>query len=123
MMGYKDVNKEKLIREALREKGREKLPADFTMRIMEQLVHEKKPVVTYKPLISRTGWMVIAVAVIAVLGLAFFSGSDTGVVNFTLPELPKIKLPQFTGYSIGLIFLLILVQIPLLKIYHSKKLG
>ncbi|SFW13442.1 hypothetical protein SAMN02927921_00193 [Sinomicrobium oceani] len=123
MMGYKDVNKEKLIREALREKGREKLPADFTMRIMEQLVHEKKPVITYKPLISRTGWMVVAAAVMAVLGLAFFSGSDTGVVNFTLPELPKIKLPRFTGYSIGLIFLLILVQIPLLKIYHSKKLG
>ncbi len=43
MMGYKDVNKEKLIREALREKGREKLPADFTMRIMNSWFMRKSP--------------------------------------------------------------------------------
>ena len=60
---------EKLVEKLMNEIATEKPSLDFTSNLMKQInVVSKSKSTTYQPLISKTGWSLIALALLALFG-------------------------------------------------------
>lgn len=126
---------EKLIDKTMKSSKLESPSLDFTNIVMAQVnALQKSTVTTYQPLISKPWWFAIFVmALLVVLFIIFGSSTnDTNglsfielskVTNYKLSNLvPEFKFSKTVMYSILLISLVLLIQIPILKNYFNTRL-
>ncbi|UGU15106.1 hypothetical protein LS482_15640 [Sinomicrobium kalidii] len=123
MMSYNDPHKEELIRKAVKESGPEKPSPDFVHHVMQRVGGEQEQL-PYKPLISGSGWGIIAAVTTGIVLLSlFFTTEWNWTVDLSFLSFLKVSVNTSLWFSIGVILLLILVQIPILKIYHNRKMS
>jgi hypothetical protein len=108
---------------------------DFTANLMKSITQLEtvRKTIVYKPLISKKGWFVVVLGIIAVFFIPFNSSKEQA---FTLPKLNFSFLEKLsfsgvfenlsvsnTTFIIALIFgLLMSIQIVYLKEYFEKRL-
>jgi len=128
-MKESDKNIENLIDKMMSEDTLESPSIDFTSKIMAQvLVAEKNKVKIYKPLISKTIWVIIG---FSLLGLtvytSLFSGTEYNLgIDKSYTErfstlFSGIHLSKNILYAVLIVPFMILIQIGLLKNYFDKK--
>ena len=132
MENKEDENIEKLVKKMLMDTALESPSADFTQKIMaEVLASEKSKSFNYKPIFSRRTWLIIFTGIIGLFTYVYFnsapaiSGSNTNFSIFNFDKLEKIlqdfQISPLTGYVILLATIVILIQTFLLKKYFDKR--
>lgn len=128
-MKEEDKNIENLIDKMMADQTLESPSIDFTSKIMSQvLMTETSKAKVYKPLISKSAWLVIGCSLI---GLSIYAilGNDT-LPNSEMTKLYSDKVATlFSGmhisknilYSLLIVPLMVLIQIGVLKNYFDKK--
>ena len=132
-MKKSDEYYENLVDKVMAESALQKPSADFTSKIMSQvLVIEKTKSIVYKPLISKPVWGVIFGCLIVFIGYVVFGGDKAMTSDLSLSALyyleidnliPVVEFSKNTSYAVLIVVLMILIQIPLLKNYHDKRYG
>lgn len=128
-MKESDKNLEQLIDKMMAEDKLQSPSFDFTSKIMsEVLVLEEKKLKTYKPLISKSTWIFIGLALLGLIIYAsLFSGTSQ---NLEIGKVYTDKISNtFSGihlsknivYAILIVPFMILIQIGVLKNYFDKK--
>ncbi|MDW8849638.1 hypothetical protein SD960_05995 [Flavobacterium sp. MMLR14_040] len=128
-MKESDKNIENLIDKMMAEDTLESPSIDFTSKIMSQvLVAEKSKTKVYKPLISKTTWIFIGIALtFLVIYNVYFVGTEN---NFEIGKSYTDKISAIVSgihisktilYAILIVPFMILIQIGLLKNYFDKK--
>lgn len=131
-MKESDKNIEQLIDKMMAEEKLQSPSFDFTSKIMsEVLVLEEKKLKTYKPLISKSVWIFIGLALLGlVIYVSLFSVSQNNLEIEKMGELYSDKISNtFSGihlsknilYAILIVPFMILVQVGILKNYFDKK--
>ena len=123
-----------LAKKMMSSSGLEKPSVNFTANIMSQIEAIKSiSVLDSKPLISKTAWFGIAIAVIGLFAYSFFNTSTESLGLFENVDLSFISnnkiselLSSFTIsktvlYSVLLFGIMFSIQIPLLKNYLDKR--
>ncbi|MBZ4035899.1 hypothetical protein K6T82_14055 [Flavobacterium sp. 17A] len=131
-MTESDKNIEQLIEKMMAEEKLQSPSIDFTSKIMANIqVLEEKKLKAYKPLISKSIWISIGIAVaLLVIYVSLFSVSDN---DLKIDEIGKIYSDKMTAtfsgihfsknilYAILILPIMILIQIGVLKNYFDKK--
>ncbi|WP_405562159.1 hypothetical protein [Polaribacter sp. Asnod6-C07] len=117
----------------VKEIEQEKPSADFTASLMKNILEESKSkVFKTKALISKKGWAIISIFVLAVI-LIPFKTSEKSLINsleFNFSFLDKIQIPNFLPainlsntvfYAIFFFGLMIVAQVVFLKNHFNKK--
>jgi hypothetical protein len=131
-MRESDKNIEQLIEKMMAEEKLQSPSIDFTSKIMANVqILEEKKLKAYKPLISKPIWILIGLAVAAlVIYVSLFSVSET---DFKIDEVGNLYSDRmstaFSGihfsknilYAILIVPIMILVQVGILKNYFDKK--
>lgn len=124
-MEKQSKNIDKITKNIIKDAGLHQPSPSFLATIMEAIETQSvsKPVV-YKPLISKSKWMLLfTITLVAFILLFVFPVfSETPLFSqFTIPEelnfefsLPKVNLSKTTIYGVGFLSLF-LIQIPFLK--------
>lgn len=123
-MKEEDKNVERFIEKIMQETSLETPSFDFTSKIMAQVSVEKSKAIPYKPLISKPVWFSIIVSVLGMVFYAFFARNSKSQFdfNFQFPNLiPNIPISDSTSYAVLIVAFMILIQIPILKIYYDKR--
>jgi len=134
MKENEDKNIERYVHAAIKETPLESPSPDFTAKVMASvLTLDKSKATVYKPLISKTGWVLIFGGIIATLGYFIINGHaqvvgqpwsfGTGIKDF-IKTFSDSHLFQFSRTSINVIVLstiLVIIQITLLKNYLDKR--
>ena len=104
---------------------------DFTASLMRKVVaeHQVKSVFTTKALISKKGWFIISLFVLAVI-LIPFESPEKSFINFSNLDFSffdKIQMPNFSVsntvlYAILFFGLMFMTQVVYLKNYFNKRL-
>ncbi|SFZ92633.1 hypothetical protein SAMN05428642_102839 [Flaviramulus basaltis] len=104
---------------------------NFTAAVMSQVeVLNKKQTIVYKPLISKTIWVLISVGFLAIIIYALFSGNKVESTSWLnemdfsalTNTLSSFKLSKTVMYAVVFFGFMICIQIPLLKNYFDKRL-
>jgi len=119
---------DKLSEKVMRESSIEKPSSHFTSNVMSQINALKaSATIVYKPLISQTGWFVIAIVVLAICGYFVFGNIMEGtnwlsVIDFSFitnnsitESLSGITFSNKTVYAVVLFGIMLFIQIPILK--------
>ena len=120
-------NIEKFIDKVMAETSLETPSFDFTSKIMAQVSVAKQPkVIEYKPLISKPVWYSIFGILAAMIAYSFFSASQESQFDIDLSAaisclVPAVHFSDATTYSVLIVTLMVLIQIPLLKNYFDKR--
>ena len=125
---YKHIDK--ITRNIIKDGGLHQPSANFLTHVMEAIeTQAESQSIVYKPLISKTNWILLFVltAIVLVLLFVFPVFSETALFSqLTIPEgfnfelnLPVLKLSKTTIYGIGFLSLF-LIQIPFLKMQLNK---
>lgn len=131
-MRESDKNIEQLIEKMMAEEKLQSPSIDFTSKIMANVqTLEEKKLKAYKPLISKPIWILMGLAVAAlVIYVSLFSVSET---DFKIDEVGNLYSDRmstaFSGihfsknilYAILIVPIMILVQVGILKNYFDKK--
>ncbi|OUL60152.1 hypothetical protein [Flavobacterium sp. AJR] len=130
-MKESDEYYENLVDKVMAESVLQKPSADFTSKIMSQiLIAEKSKAIVYKPLISKSVWFVILVCLIAFVGYVIFGGNETKQNDLVVSDLlyskidnitPLFQFSKNTSYAVLIVALMALIQIPVLKNYYDKR--
>lgn len=128
-MKESDKNLENLINKMMAEEKLQSPSFDFTSKIMaEVLILEEKKLKTYKPLISKSVWIFIGLALIGLLiyGSLFSETSQNLEIGKAYTDkisslFSGIHLSKNTIYAILIVPFMILIQIGVLKNYFDKK--
>lgn len=126
-MKEEDKNVGKFIDKVMKETSLETPSFDFTSKIMAQVsVLEQSKIKKYKPLISKTGWFGIFGCLIAFITYTFFNGSPESQLDINLSAeisniVPAVHFSGITTYTVLIVTLMVLIQIPLLKNYFDKR--
>ncbi|QSW91211.1 hypothetical protein J0383_10495 [Flavobacterium endoglycinae] len=131
-MKESDKNIENLIDKMMAEDTLQSPSADFTSNIMSQiLISEKAKIKPYKPLISKSVWIAIGLAVsFLALYVSLFSVSDNDLKideigklysNKVSTAFNEIHFSKTMLYAVLVVPFMILVQIGILKNYFDKK--
>lgn len=124
-MKESDKNVERFVEKIMHETSLETPSFDFTSKIMEQvLMAEKSKVIKYEPLISKPVWYSIFGIILAMISYAFFNGTTESQFdfNFQIPNfMPDIHFSDTTSYTVLIVAVMILIQIPILKNYFNKR--
>lgn len=125
----RDKQLDDFVKKVVKKAGLEAPSDDFTQSIMSKIVaqNEKRMVTRYKPLISKTSWLVLAGIAFFLLGYVIFGNSDLTVswmpsinevaidnIGF-MNTLANLQLPNTLVYSLTGLTLFIYVQIFYLK--------
>ena len=135
MKENEDKNMEQFVERVMKETPMESPSYGFTSKVMANvLAVDKSKATTYKPLISRKGWILIFAGIVAILLYLLLSDStqaanhswliDLSGKNF-IPTLNSSNLFQFSRLTINVVVaatVLVLIQIALLKSYLNKRL-
>jgi len=125
-------NKEKLdglIRKSVKEAGLESPSVDFTKNLMTKIkvASKQESVTVYKPLISKVGWGILAIIVLALsvfaldqkldIQLAWLEKMNMGALPKVqlLDTLPNFGLSNIFFYSILIFAVFAVIQLVLLK--------
>ena len=136
MKENEDKNIEQYVQKIIKETPLELPSPGFTANVMANvLALDKRKATVYKPLISKTGWVLIFGGIIATLVYFIINGSaqvvgqpwslGTGVKDF-IKTFSDSHLFQFSETTINVIVLstiLMLIQITLLKNYLDKRVA
>ncbi|WP_298556685.1 hypothetical protein [uncultured Algibacter sp.] len=123
-----------LSRKVIEEASVESPSFNFTNAVMSKVnaLQESKATV-YKPLISKTSWILISLGAIALVLYVLFFGSneassnwvksiDFGALsNINLNIIPSVSLSKTFTYAVLFFGLMICIQIPLLKNHFDKR--
>jgi len=102
---------------------------DFTAKVMSQItVTSRSAVTVYKPLISKTTWVILLLLTVGMVGFSFFN-KDTSTLgwfdklDFSIVSnlFSGVKISQTTMYSLLMFGVMLFIQIPLLKHYFNKR--
>lgn len=125
----RDKQFDDFVKKVVKNAGLETPSDDFTQNIMSKIIaqNEKSIATHYKPLISNTSWLVLAVIAILLLVYIIFgnsdlnvswipsidelSSNDIGIMN----ALENLRLPNTLVYGLTGLALFIYVQIVFLK--------
>ncbi|MDR5589670.1 hypothetical protein [Christiangramia sp. SM2212] len=117
---------DRLMKKLLNEAGTEKPSAAFKNNIMAKLEARNLVIRPYEPLISKTGWILIAVFVSITMSILFYLHSDISLsnhINFNFMKklnFPKIEMSRNMQYAIAFVALFFL-QIPFLKRFMDRE--
>jgi len=128
-MKESDKNIENLIDKMMAEDTLESPSIEFTSKIMSQvLVAEKSKTKVYKPLISKTTWIFIGIALtFLVIYNVYFVGTENNLeigksyTDKISAIVSGIHISKTILYAILIVPFMILIQIGLLKNYFDKK--
>jgi hypothetical protein len=128
-MKESDKNIENLIDKMMAEDTLESPSIEFTSKIMSQvLVAEKSKTKVYKPLISKTTWILIGIALtLLVIYNVYFVGTENNLeigksyTDKISAIVSGIHISKTILYAILIVPFMILIQIGLLKNYFDKK--
>ena len=126
-MKEEDKNVEKFIDKIMSEASLETPSFDFTSKVMAQVSAAKETkTIPYKPLISKPVWYSIFGILASIIIYSFFQGSKETQFDIDLGAKISSLIPNFnfsdaTSYSILIVTLMVLIQIPLLKSYFDKR--
>lgn len=120
---------EKLVEKVMKSSTLETPSFDFTANVMSHLIADSKSGVTvYKPLISKTAWVVLLVVAAGLIAISVYSGdaSSLGLLDkLDLSKVPnlfsEIKISQTAMYSLLMFAIMLCIQVPLLKHYFNKR--
>ena len=136
MKENEDKNIEQYVHAVIKETPLESPPPDFTAKVMASvLALDKSKATVYKPLISKTGWVLIFAGIIATLAYSIINDRvqvvsqpwsfGSGVKDF-IRTFSDSHLFQFSRTTINVIILstiLMIIQITLLKNYLDKRVA
>lgn len=102
---------------------------DFTVKVMSQITGTSKSTVTvYKPLISKTTWVILLLLTAGIVGFSVYSKDDTTLGWFDKLDFSRIsnlfsgvKISQSVMYSLLMLGVMLFIQVPLLKHYFNKR--
>lgn len=131
-MKESDKNIEQLIDKMMAEEKLQSPSIDFTSKIMANVqVLEEKKLKAYQPLISKSVWISIGLAVAAlVIYVSLFSVSQS---DFEIEQIGKLYSDKISNtfssihfsknimYAILILPIMILIQVGILKNYFDKK--
>lgn len=118
---------EELMKKLLNEAGTESPSADFKNRLM-MAIENRKAVITYKPLIPKFVWYIVAASLVLAVVTLYMMYADVSLswsFDFRIPqfiELPSIRLSETMQYAIAFVALFFL-QIPFLKKFMDRQYG
>ena len=132
MKANEDKHLDKLAAKLMNETSMEKPSAEFTSKVMMQVLAEEPHRATiYKPLISKPAWFIIFGAVIALMGYLIFGADtqtagwfekfDSSINDKFLKGLSGLKFSEATLYAFALLGIMLFVQIIFLKRYFNKR--
>ncbi|WP_288955939.1 hypothetical protein [uncultured Polaribacter sp.] len=120
-------------RKYVKEIPKEKISLDFTASVMNKiLLQSQQKVFTTKALISKKGWFVIAIVVLAIV-LIPFKNLEQSLLNFPefnfsflekfqfLNLLESVNISNTVLYAIFFFGLMIIAQVFVLKNYFNKR--
>ena len=89
-------------------------------------VVEKAKIKEYKPLISKSGWFAIFGFLLALVGYVSFGNLENTKIELDFGAkisnlIPSIHLSDTISYSVLIVALMVLIQIPILKNYFDKR--
>ncbi|MDE3144375.1 MAG: hypothetical protein KGL19_09490 [Bacteroidota bacterium] len=125
---------ENLVEKMIKEMAAEKTSVDFTAKLMmrvQSLQSEKS--ISYQPLISKMGWMLIAVCIMALLGFVIVNADQTksGLLNTEamnhflrnmLQDLNLMHSSTISIYAVLFSTVMLFVQISILLNRYQKRL-
>ncbi len=135
MKEYTEQHLDKLAKKVMQLSSLESPSLDFTAKIMAKVEASATSSITvYKPLISKSGWLIISILVIGGLtygifssgleGLGWFDNVDYSIIsnNKVTEAISGITFSKTLMYAIGLCGLVFFIQIPMMKHYFDKRL-
>ncbi|TJY36341.1 hypothetical protein [Pontimicrobium aquaticum] len=133
MKEHTEQHLDKLAKKVIKSSGIKSPSVDFTTNVMKAVEHVSiGSSITYKPLISKSGWLVIISILVGVSVYMMFGNLDSTWVksidysmisNNKLTELLSgVTFSKTLSYAIGFFGLLFFIQIPLMKHYLNKRL-
>lgn len=110
----------------------ESAPIDFTFRIMNEVYSiQKKKSYSYKPAISKRGWMVIFIMIGSLIGWFSLNGDNMDTTsginkswiysNSLLGSLSRLRFSDETAGILLLASVMLFIQIILLHHYLNKR--
>lgn len=133
MEPHTDQHLDKLVERVIKTSPLESPSIDFTANIMSKIETASVGVSTaYKPLISKTGWMLIILALLSVsiymmigsVSSSWLEPLDYSVIsnNKVSEAISGITFSKSSTYAIVLLGIMFLIQVPILKNYYNKQL-
>ena len=127
-----DENIEKLLKKLVQTASIETPSPDFTKNVMSGILASKtKNSIIYQPIISKRGWLLISAAIIGVFTFLIFhteNASPANQFNFSFLQFDKLlnslnglQVSSMTANILLLAFLIISIQVLLLKSYLNKR--
>lgn len=127
---------DKLVDKVMKQSTLETPSFNFTANVMQHITADSKNRTTvYKPLISKTGWVVLIISILTIMIYILLSGDSQNsswfdtldfsmLSNIKIPNLfSGLKVSHTTLYALLLFGIMVCVQIPLLKNYFDKRLN
>jgi len=131
-----DTHLDRLTNKVMKEVSLESPSFNFTDNIMSQVkMIESSNVTVYKPLISKSVWILIAIGFIALISYLFLMNSSMqseALFNLNFDALfnnkfttafSNIKLSETLMYAVISLGIMLFIQIPLLKNYFNSRLA
>ena len=127
-----DKQIEDLINKLMAADKLEQAPNGFTDNVMSKIegIVESKPI-TYKPLIPKYVWWLIALGFAGLFGYFFFTSTEQTVGILERYNLPELSFNLVDGlsfnfsstlmYAVVFFVIMLSIQIPLLKHYFNTK--
>ena len=129
-----DKHLDHLAKKIVKEAALESPSINFTHAIMSQIeALEMSSATMYKPLISKTGWVVISMVLLGVILYAVFGSNTEGsgwlstvdlsvLSNFKLTNLLSgVAIPKTVTYCVVLFGLMLSIQVLFLKRHFNKQ--
>ena len=124
-----DKHIETFIDKAMKSSTLETPSFDFTAKVMSQVSATSRSTVTvYKPLFSKSAWVIILLLTAGIIGFSFLSNDTSTLGWFDKIDLSNvfnlfsgIKISQTTMYSLLMFGVMLFIQVPLLKHYFNKR--
>ncbi|TDJ06678.1 MAG: hypothetical protein E2O67_03435 [Deltaproteobacteria bacterium] len=134
MKEHTEQHLDKLAKKVMQLSSLESPSLDFTAKIMAKVEASATSSITvYKPLISKSGWLIISILVIGGLtygifssgleGLGWFDNVDYSIIsnNKVTEAISRITFSKTLMYAIGLCGLVFFIQIPMMKHYFNRQ--
>ena len=102
---------------------------DFTSKVMLHVSATSTSTVTvYKPLISKTAWVIMLLLTTVIIVYSLFSKDTSTLGLFDKLDFSKVfklfsgvKISQTAMYSLLMFAVMLFIQVPLLKHYFNKR--
>lgn len=120
---------EHFVEKVMKSSSLEKPSFDFTAKVMSQVTSASRSTVTvYRPLISKTTWVILLLITAGVITYSLFSNDTTSLVWLDKLDLSKvsnifsgIKISNTVMYSLLMFAVMLFIQVPMLKHYYNKR--